>query len=115
MTSCIFCNIIDKKIPAKIVYEDDEIIAFNDINPKARIHILVIPKKHIDSIVDLQKEDIALIGRCLFQAKLIAQKQEIEKTGYKIIINAGEDGGQIVQHLHIHLLGGERLLGKDLV
>ncbi|MFH1187383.1 MAG: histidine triad nucleotide-binding protein [bacterium] len=113
--NCIFCKIINKEIPAEPIYEDNDLIVLNDINPKARIHILVIPKKHISSIAEIQEEDIALLGRCLLQAKLIAQKKEINKTGYKIIINTGEDGGQVVPHLHIHLLGGEKLSEKNLV
>lgn len=115
MAPCVFCKIINKELPANVIYEDDEILVFPDINPKAKIHILIIPKKHIDSIAELRKEDIALIGSCLFQAKLIAQERKIEKTGYKIVINTGEDGGQVVRHLHIHLLGGEKLSIKNLI
>ncbi|MFH1564384.1 MAG: histidine triad nucleotide-binding protein [bacterium] len=115
MTSCIFCKIINKEISAEVIHEDDGLIVLNDINPKARIHILIIPKKHISSIANAREEDIALLGRCLFQAKLIARKKEINETGYKIVINTGSDGGQIVPHLHIHLLGGEKLSGNNLV
>lgn len=113
--NCIFCKIINKELPAEIVYEDDDILAFRDINPKARIHVLVIPKKHISSVSEMEEEDISLIGKCLHRAKLIAEQKKIGQSGYKLVINAGEDGGQLVPHLHIHLLGGEKLSGENLV
>jgi histidine triad (HIT) family protein len=111
---CLFCKIINKEIPAEIIYEDEDLIVFNDINPKAKIHILIVPKKHITSIAEMAEEDQNLVGKCLFRARLIAESKDINNSGYKIIINTGEDGGQIVPHLHIHLLGGEKLLGNNL-
>ena len=106
---CIFCKIINREIPANIVYEDDEIIAFKDIEPVAPIHILVIPKKHISSLTELSKEDEAVIGRIYTIINKIAKEQGIFEKGYRVIINCGEDGGQVVKHIHFHLLGGKKL------
>ncbi len=100
---CLFCKIVNKEIPADVIYEDDKIIAFKDINPKADIHILVIPKKHIVSINHLKEEDKTLIGDLILVIKKIAKDKNLK--GYKIIINVGREGGQIVDHLHLHLLG----------
>jgi histidine triad (HIT) family protein len=109
MDKCIFCKIINKEISSELVFEDDDLIAFKDISPKAKVHILIVPKKHIISIAQLQDEDQQLVGKILFQAKLIAEQQGISKSGYKIVTNIGEDGGQVVPHLHFHLLGGEKI------
>lgn len=114
MEDCIFCKIIKKEVPADIVYEDDEIIAFKDIQPAAPIHILVIPKKHIPSLVELEKEDEHLIGRIYTIINQIAQSQGIIKRGYRVIVNCGSDGGQEVGHLHFHLLAGKKL-GEKIV
>ncbi len=103
MSNCPFCNIISKKIPAKTIYEDDEIIAFNDINPKAEIHFMVIPKLHIDSMLQLDESHIPLIGKMMVLANKIALKQKLQ--GYKVHINTGQKGGQEVFHLHIHVFG----------
>jgi len=111
MDDCIFCKIIKKEIPAEMIFESDDMIVFKDINPKVSIHLLFVPKKHIVSIATLQKEDQELIGKIIFQAKLIAKEQSIDESGFKIIVNAGDDGGQLVPHLHFHLLGGEKLGG----
>lgn len=114
MEDCIFCKIIKKEIPADIVYEDEEIIAFKDIQPAAPIHILVIPKKHIPSLVYLQKEDEALIGRIYTVINEVAKGQGVKEKGYRVIVNCGEDGGQEVGHLHFHLLAGKKL-GEKIV
>lgn len=114
MEDCIFCKIIKREIPSNIVYEDDEIIAFNDISPAAPIHILVIPKKHIPSLVELEKEDELLIGRIYSVINEIAEKQGVKEKGYRVIVNCGEDGGQEVGHLHFHLLAGTKL-GEKIV
>ena len=111
MTDCIFCQIAKKEIPSKIQDEDEEFIAFNDIAPKAPVHILIVPKKHIESIKSIEKEDIEIIGKMIYTAKMIAQKKGLK--GYKLIFNVGREGGQIVDHLHLHLLGGQYL--KSLV
>ena len=106
---CVFCKIINREIPSNIVYEDDEIIAFKDIEPVAPIHILVIPKKHISSLTELTKEDEAVIGRIYTVINKIAKEQGIFEKGYRVIINCGEDGCQVVKHIHFHLLGGKKL------
>lgn len=109
MSDCIFCKIINKEIPGKIVYEDDEILAFEDINPLAKVHILLIPKKHIPTIDDLTEEDAGIIGKIHWVAKKIAQEKGISDEGYRIVNNCKFNGGQEVFHLHFHLLGGEKL------
>lgn len=109
MEDCIFCKIIKREIPSSIVYEDNEIIAFRDVNPQAPIHILVIPKKHISSLVDLKEEDEILIGKIYTVINKIAKQEEIDKKGFRVIVNCGEDGGQEVKHLHFHILGGKKL------
>ena len=108
MENCLFCKIINGEIPANKVYEDDEILAFKDINPIAPVHILVIPKKHISCAKDIKQEDEALIGRMFSVINQIADELKLE-NGYRIINNCGEDGGQEVMHLHFHLLGGRKL------
>lgn len=109
MDDCIFCKIIKREIPSSIVYEDNEIIAFRDVNPQAPIHILVIPKKHISSLVDLKEEDEMVVGRIYTVINKIAEQEEIDKKGFRVIVNCGEDGGQEVKHLHFHILGGKKL------
>ena len=108
MEDCIFCKIIKGEIPSNKVYEDDDILAFKDINPLAPVHILVIPKKHISCAKDITIEDEALIGRMFSVINKIADELKLDK-GYRIINNCGEDGGQEVMHLHFHLLGGKKL------
>ena len=109
MQDCIFCKIINKEIPSSIVYEDDEIIAFRDIHPVTPVHILVIPKKHITSLANLEKEDEAVVGKIYGVINKIAKREGILEKGFRVIVNCGEDGGQEVQHLHFHLLGGKKL------
>jgi len=106
---CIFCQIINKKIPAEIIYEDKEIIAFKDIHPVAKVHILIVPKKHIKSIAKLKKSETDLIGKMIWRAKKLAEKFGINKKGYKLLINCGKDGGQMIEHIHLHLIGGQKL------
>jgi len=103
---CIFCQIAKHQQKADIVYEDDEIIVFKDTNPSAPVHLLITTKKHIKSINELKKEDRRLISRMVFLGKKLAEKQGIAKTGYKLIFNVGRGGGQIIDHLHLHLMGG---------
>ena len=103
--STIFQKIINKKIPANIHYEDDLCIAFDDINPQAPVHILLIPKKEIASHREVEGEDQSLMGHLILKAKEIAQKKGLEK-GWRLVVNTGNDGGQTVYHLHIHILGG---------
>lgn len=109
MTDCIFCKIIRGEIPSTKVYEDDLVTAFRDINPAAPTHILIIPNKHIASTNDLSDEDQTLVGRMFTSAKNIAAQEEIAESGYRLIINTGPNGGQVVFHLHLHLLGGQKM------
>lgn len=109
MSDCIFCKIANKEINSDFVYEDDEIVAFKDINPQAPIHILVIPKKHIESIVDLTDEDEKLVGKMFTVVRKIAKKLNIEDSGFRLIVNCKEDAGQEVPHLHFHILAGKKL------
>jgi histidine triad (HIT) family protein len=109
MEGCIFCGIINKDIPARIVHEDDEVLAFEDINAKAPVHILIIPKEHIGSLNDLPKDREPLLGRILVKARAIAAERGILKSGYRIVLNTGPDSGQEVFHIHVHLLGGRRM------
>jgi len=106
MSDCIFCKIINKEIPADIFYEDQDLIVFKDINPKAPIHYLIVTKQHIESINHLEKENISLIGGMFLTAKKIADKLGLKDKGYKLVFNVGRGGGQIVDHLHLHILGG---------
>ncbi len=106
---CIFCKIINKEIPSKIVYEDEEILVFHDIHPLTPVHILVIPKKHIESALDIKKDDEELIGKMYTVINKIAKEFGVDKKGFRIVTNCGEDGGQEVKHLHFHLLAGKKL------
>ncbi len=112
--NCIFCKIIKKEIPSEIVFEDDEVIAFRDINPVAPVHVLVIPKKHISSLIDLKDEDLHIIGKIYKVINEIAKKEGIKENGFRVIVNCGKDGGQVVEHLHFHLLGG-KVLGPKII
>ena len=107
--STIFTKIINKEIPADIIYEDEELLAFNDISPQAPVHILIIPKKEIATLNDLEDTDQILVGKMLSLAKKLAKKHGINETGYRTIFNCNEDGGQTVFHIHLHLLGGRKL------
>jgi histidine triad (HIT) family protein len=114
MENCIFCKIINKEIPSTIVYEDDKVIAFNDINPEAPVHVLIVPKKHIGSANELDESNVNLIGDVHLAAKKIAEKLEVAQTGYRLINNCGADAGQTVFHIHYHLVGGRKLGTKIL-
>jgi|SRR3989338_4578091 len=106
MQDCIFCKIITGEIPGKLIYRDDNFVAFHDISPKAPTHVLVVPVKHIESIRDVQGKDKELIGELFLKVRDIAQKIGISDDGYKVVINNGKGAGQLVFHLHVHLLGG---------
>jgi histidine triad (HIT) family protein len=106
---CIFCKIIEGSIPSKKVFENDRVLAFQDIQPAAPVHILIIPKKHIPTMNDIGPEDAELIGELFAAAKQIAKEQGVAETGYRLINNVNSDGGQVVYHLHVHLLGGKKL------
>jgi histidine triad (HIT) family protein len=109
---CIFCKIIASKIPSDIIYQDEELVCFRDINPQAPIHLLIIPKKHIPSLTSLSEADLPLMGHMIALANKLARDEGISETGYRLAINCGEWGGQLVPHLHLHLLGGRRLSGR---
>jgi histidine triad (HIT) family protein len=106
MDDCVFCKIIDGSIPSTRVYEDDELLAFRDLSPQAPVHFLVIPKKHIPNIMEVEKADTALLGRLLFKAQELAVQQGCGEKGARFVINCKEEGGQTVDHLHVHVLGG---------
>ena len=108
--SCIFCGIAQGEIKSNIVYQDEKAIAFPDINPKAPVHILIIPRKHIASVSDLSQGDEPLMGHLITVANLLAKEQGIAQDGYRLVVNCGPHGGQLVAHLHLHLLGGRQLL-----
>lgn len=107
--NCIFCKIANKEIPAEIIYEDDLVIAFNDTEPKAPVHILIVPKKHIETVDHLKPEDEKLIGVMIFTAQKIARDKGIAKNGYRLVFNVKKHGGQVVDHIHLHILGGQEL------
>ena len=106
---CLFCKIIDKEIPSNIVYEDEHVLAFEDLNPQAPVHMLVIPKKHISASLDIQEEDNELIGRMFQAANTIAKEKGIAERGFRTVMNCNSDAGQTVFHIHLHLLGGRAM------
>lgn len=114
MEDCLFCKIIKGEIPCNKVYEDTEILAFYDINPAAPIHILVIPKKHIKSLAQLEKDDEVIIGKIYGVINQIAEDKGFKQDGYRVIVNCGKNGGQEVMHLHFHILAGKQL-GEKIV
>jgi histidine triad (HIT) family protein len=109
---CVFCRIIAGEIPADIVYQDEDFLAFRDIMPKAPTHVLIIPKTHITSVTELTEEQQKLAGRLIIIAKNLAKKKGIARKGYRLVINCGLEGGQVVPHLHLHLLGGRQMDAK---
>ena len=107
--NCVFCKIAAGEIPGEILYQDEEVIAFRDIEPLAPIHLLIIPRRHIPSLTHISDTDALLIGHMVIIANQLARDEGIDGSGYRLVINCGEHGGQIVPHLHMHLLGGKRL------
>ncbi|MBF0491719.1 MAG: histidine triad nucleotide-binding protein [Deltaproteobacteria bacterium] len=108
---CIFCKIIQKEIPCKLAYEDEEILAFHDISPQAPIHILVIPKQHCPTLNSVEKDNLGLISKMYGVVQKIVKEQKIDQSGYRCVINTNAQGGQTVFHLHLHILGGKQLGG----
>ena len=106
MKNCIFCKIIEKNIPSEIVYENERVLAFNDVNPQAPIHILIIPKVHIPTLNDLLPEQTELVGELIYVSKNLAKLKGIDQNGYRVGFNCNADAGQTVYHIHLHLLGG---------
>ncbi|MCE8033501.1 histidine triad nucleotide-binding protein [Billgrantia tianxiuensis] len=108
MQDCLFCKIAQREIPADIVYEDDQVLAFNDINPQAPTHILIIPKSHIATLNDIEERDQALVGRLPYVAARLAEERGFAADGYRVVMNCNDQGGQTVYHIHMHLMGGRR-------
>jgi histidine triad (HIT) family protein len=104
--ACLFCEIVAGRIPSRIVYQDETVLAFHDIRPEAPVHVLLIPKKHITSLLDLQPEDDALVGGLVRRARELAHELGLAKRGFRLVFNAGADAGYSVFHIHLHLLGG---------
>ncbi len=106
MSECLFCKIVEKKIPAKLVHEDEDTLAFDDIHPQAPVHTLVIPKRHVGSVQDLGEADQALLVRLLLTCRKVANDKGLAGSGFRLVANTGRDGGQTVSHLHFHVMGG---------
>lgn len=109
MPDCIFCKIIRGEMKAEIVYEDEHVLAFRDINPQAPTHLLIIPREHITSINHLENDHESTVGKLFLSAKALAAQEGIEESGYRVVMNCGEGAGQTVFHIHLHLLGGRRM------
>jgi histidine triad (HIT) family protein len=107
--ACLFCEIVAGRIPSRVVYQDETILAFHDIRPEAPVHVLFIPKKHLTSLLDLQSEDDALVGSLVRRARDLAQELGLAERGFRLVFNAGADAGYSVFHIHLHLLGGRSL------
>jgi histidine triad (HIT) family protein len=109
MSDCIFCKIIRGEIPSKKIYEDDDMLAFHDANPQAPVHFLLIPKRHVKSIMEMEEADGALVGKLLYRSQVLAKELGCGEKGARFVINCKSDGGQTVDHLHVHILGGRSL------
>ncbi|MHB9093222.1 MAG: histidine triad nucleotide-binding protein [Eubacteriales bacterium] len=109
MQDCIFCKIVRKEIPSQIVYEDDRVLVFKDINPLAPVHALIIPKEHLTNLLDINEDNVDLIGHIHLVANKLARDAGIAEKGYRVVTNCNKEGGQIIFHLHYHLIGGEQL------
>ncbi|MBI4302839.1 MAG: histidine triad nucleotide-binding protein [Chloroflexi bacterium] len=109
---CIFCKIVAGEIPSQLLYQDEQVIAFRDINPIAPVHLLIVPKKHIASLSELSDADLPVIGNMVKAGNELAKREGVFEKGYRLVINCGQEGGQAVPHLHMHLLGGRKLSGR---
>jgi histidine triad (HIT) family protein len=109
MNNCIFCKITAGEIPSKKIFEDDDLLAFHDVNPQAPVHFLVIPKKHIPNVMEMKEADSALMGKIIHKAQMLAKELGCEENGARFVINCKRDGGQTVDHIHLHVLGGRAL------
>jgi histidine triad (HIT) family protein len=107
--SCLFCEIVAGRVPAKVAYKDDEIVAFHDINPQGPTHVLVVPRRHITSLLDLTPADDALVGSLVRRARDLAVEKELDDRGFRLVLNCGDDAGYSVYHIHLHLVGGRKL------
>ena len=108
-TDCLFCKLVNRELPADIVYEDDELLAFNDISPQAPTHMLIIPKRHVATVNDLTQDHLDLPGKLVLRARTLAQENGFAESGYRLVMNCNGEGGQTVYHLHLHLLGGRNM------
>ena len=106
---CIFCRIISGEIPSDILYQDEQVVAFRDINPKAPVHLLLVPRKHIESVAELSEDEASIMGHLVAVANRLAREAGISEKGYRLVVNSGPEGGQEVPHLHLHLLGGRQM------
>ncbi len=109
MTDCLFCKVRDGEIPADIVFENDDVVAFNDVNPQAPVHILIIPRQHISTINDVEDSDELIMGKLFSAAKIIAHQKGVSDDGYRLVANCNEKAGQTVFHIHMHLLAGRAM------
>jgi histidine triad (HIT) family protein len=109
IVSCLFCEIVAGRIPARVAYQDDDVLAFHDINPQAPVHILIIPKRHVTSVLDLEAGDDPLMGQLVRRASALARAEGLEGRGFRLVFNSGEDAGYSVYHIHLHLVGGRKL------
>lgn len=109
MNDCLFCKIASGTIPAKVIYQDDQVLVFEDINPQAPIHLLVIPRQHLDSLEQAEAGDVPLLGHLMSTCAKVARHAGIAETGYRVVVNTGVQGGQTVSHIHLHVLGGRHL------
>ncbi len=107
--SCVFCEIVAKRVPANVAYEDDSVLAFHDINPQAPVHVLLVPKRHVSSLLVLTGLDEALVGGLVRRARDLARELGLAERGFRLILNAGDDAGYSVYHIHLHLIGGRKL------
>ena len=110
MDDCIFCKIVGGDIPATKVFENENVLAFEDIHPLAPVHVVLVPKRHVAAMIDLGAPDAALVAELFFAANTVARLKGIDKSGFRLVINCGSDGGQVVHHLHLHILGGKKLV-----
>lgn len=108
MSDCLFCRIIARQSPADIEYEDEAVVAFRDIYPKAPVHLLIVPRRHIESVAALEPDDVPLVGRLLLVARRLGERFGLAERGYRLAVHCGPEGGQVVYHLHVHFLGGRR-------
>ena len=109
MSDCLFCKVRDGEIQGDIVFEDDDVLAFNDVNPQAPVHVLIIPKKHISTVNDMSAEDVSVMGKLFSTAKNIASQKAVSEDGYRLVVNSNEQAGQSVFHIHMHLLAGRNM------
>jgi histidine triad (HIT) family protein len=108
VTDCVFCRIVARQSPAHIEYEDDAVVAFQDIYPKAPVHILIVPRRHIASLAEVQEGDVEVLGRCVLAARRLGELKGYAERGYRLSVNTGPEGGQVVYHVHFHFMAGRR-------